>query len=1004
MAEETPGNLGASAFGGFMMGRATGSRRTDETIDRLNNTLERFSDTLQRLISSLDSQSKVQGATNGGVTQQGSVRMPNGGNATFGGSSATSPGAHRAEPDGAHRAGGPTFIGPSYGPLGNGGQVAFGNGGPPTPPGGRSAGWGFYPGGRGDRVVQRAGGARGIAGGVGRGLAVGATVYTANHYGNQVMGQSLAAQYAGGQDWSESYQSMIPNNYTAANDADAMQSAGYMASLGGYAPTSTGFQQLRSGVLGTSLVDPSVTNMQSAQATLSMQSVGQVNRGLAYGINTRGRSTASIANQILTRVPGQNNIRSIEEINAALGPTGGITVTLQDAVRSGVLTKEAAPAVRSQIRSILTARINGMDFKEYNRNVRTAATNANGTAGDKARDRLREVGLANSMIERTRTQEGTKRDTESRTIEGFTDSMRATTSVLDNFRGALNRLLDGPLGYTSGMSSGILGNVPGVSGILHRFIPGMGDGPANMAGSAMMYASAGGGDGLPGSDGPANLSSGAASYGGAGGRLPGSEGPASLSAGSASYGGSSRIVAARSGSSGSAQRVGSRYSLGPVKPWVSAAANHLGPRFGIRTVYGYGSRSNVSDHPKGLALDFMCGKGAGDSLAAYAKAHHKQLNITYIIWRQRIWSINYPGWRKMENRGSATANHMDHVHISFKASPSSANLGGLPSGVGPAEAVRSGGAITSSLDIGGSDFTSSGGASGAAYGGAADGGGGSPYGGYSEVAALGLGGGASGGGAVGAASFGSATADTAAYGDAGATTTSGGGGGKAVPTGGGKSGPYRPGGGVEQWRDEVAFAMQKAGVKPTKGLVDRTLMQMRTESSGNPRAVNRWDSNWQAGHPSVGLMQVIEGTFNSYAGPYRNKGPKMYGVSVDPIANIYASVKYATSRYGSLKNAYQGHGYEIGSWNIRADQDTRVHKGEMIVPSKIADVVRTELTAPGIRGDKKGVGGGVSVVFQTGAVTVQAMPGTSDKDARRVGSKIMDAIVEDRRWTALAEG
>ena len=64
------------------------------------------------------------------------------------------------------------------------------------------------------------------------------------------------------------------------------------------------------------------------------------------------------------------------------------------------------------------------------------------------------------------------------------------------------------------------------------------------------------------------------------------------------------------------------------------------------------------------------------------------------------------------------------------------------------------------------------------------------------------------------------------------------------------------------------------------------------------------DSNAKAGHPSVGLMQVIRGTFQRYAGRYKNTGPFMYGVSVDPLANIYASMRYALSRYGSLSAAY----------------------------------------------------------------------------------------------------
>lgn len=107
------------------------------------------------------------------------------------------------------------------------------------------------------------------------------------------------------------------------------------------------------------------------------------------------------------------------------------------------------------------------------------------------------------------------------------------------------------------------------------------------------------------------------------------------------------------------------YSLPGVKSYVLAAANDLGGRFGIKTIGGVGDRPNQSDHPGGKALDFMT--RSGDALAAYAMAQAKRFNIKYIIWNQRIWSVgrSKEGWRRMEDRGGDTANHRDHVHISF---------------------------------------------------------------------------------------------------------------------------------------------------------------------------------------------------------------------------------------------------------------------------------------------------------------------------------------------------
>ncbi|GAA1875252.1 hypothetical protein GCM10009836_65630 [Pseudonocardia ailaonensis] len=107
-------------------------------------------------------------------------------------------------------------------------------------------------------------------------------------------------------------------------------------------------------------------------------------------------------------------------------------------------------------------------------------------------------------------------------------------------------------------------------------------------------------------------------------------------------------------------------NLGAVKPWVSAAVKFLGCRFGQPQTLGVGSRGNASDHPSGLAADFMVNRSTGDALAACALRNKAALGISYVIWQQRI---NYgSGWQMMEDRGGATANHMDHVHISFASS------------------------------------------------------------------------------------------------------------------------------------------------------------------------------------------------------------------------------------------------------------------------------------------------------------------------------------------------
>lgn len=129
---------------------------------------------------------------------------------------------------------------------------------------------------------------------------------------------------------------------------------------------------------------------------------------------------------------------------------------------------------------------------------------------------------------------------------------------------------------------------------------------------------------------------------------------------------------------------------------------------------------------------------------------------------------------------------------------------------------------------------------------------------------------------------------------------------------GGTNVKYNPSAGVEQWRKLAKKALKLTGQYSESNL-NRLLMQMQSESSGNPRAINLWDSNAKAGIPSKGLMQVIDPTFRSYAlAPY-NKN--IY----DPLSNMIAAIRYTVSRYGSLSRGWNGHGYADGGFPMNGE-------------------------------------------------------------------------------------
>jgi hypothetical protein len=113
-----------------------------------------------------------------------------------------------------------------------------------------------------------------------------------------------------------------------------------------------------------------------------------------------------------------------------------------------------------------------------------------------------------------------------------------------------------------------------------------------------------------------------------------------------------------------------------ITPRMRAVKDAIDQRFGPFVDIGCYRPGNDGEHPLGRACDFMLSTGGvmptpanvqrGYAIAAWAQANAARLGIMYIIYRQRIWDIRIAsaGWQLMADRGSITANHFDHVHIS----------------------------------------------------------------------------------------------------------------------------------------------------------------------------------------------------------------------------------------------------------------------------------------------------------------------------------------------------
>ncbi|WP_051215360.1 SH3 domain-containing protein [Granulicoccus phenolivorans] len=135
-----------------------------------------------------------------------------------------------------------------------------------------------------------------------------------------------------------------------------------------------------------------------------------------------------------------------------------------------------------------------------------------------------------------------------------------------------------------------------------------------------------------------------------------------------------------SGSSNSSQSAGSSSSGGGSVPQSTSCGSLPGlqpnavkvhqalcAQFPAISSYGGVREADGGYHSSGRAIDAMVSNQAlGQAVANYVRANAGSLGVTEVIWNQQIWTTqrSSEGWRAMADRGSATANHMDHVHVS----------------------------------------------------------------------------------------------------------------------------------------------------------------------------------------------------------------------------------------------------------------------------------------------------------------------------------------------------
>ena len=154
------------------------------------------------------------------------------------------------------------------------------------------------------------------------------------------------------------------------------------------------------------------------------------------------------------------------------------------------------------------------------------------------------------------------------------------------------------------------------------------------------------------------------------------------------------------------------FAGGGLTPHATDMKQTIGQMFGVTNIGGYREPDGYNEHSTGNALDVMIpnsdteqGKMLGNSITAWALKNAKAIGLTGAIWRQT--SYGYGGGfdangKPMEDRGSPTANHFDHVHLFMNEKPdTSLSLSGAPSmssSVGSATSAGGGGSYRAATD------------------------------------------------------------------------------------------------------------------------------------------------------------------------------------------------------------------------------------------------------------------------------------------------------------------
>jgi SLT domain-containing protein/cell wall-associated NlpC family hydrolase len=855
---------------------------------------------------------------------------------------------------------------------------------------------------------------------------------------DQVLMQTAAYQMAQGSNssWHQIRNQVFGSNLTAQSTADAANAA-FTFTNSGLSAGSSQFNTQFNYAKSSGYLDPTMSQQQRAAGAAAAWNAPTYYGAMAQGLQTikngQRQSPRQIAQQVMQRWPSLKNIKNKDQLAATLdNPNSGVMTSL-----SRTLDPNTLADVKNELKGMALAQVHGSSESAYVSTMNKAAS------GDKsAINQLHKWDIGKTNAQSLMDRAGTLRNQTVNTNDAYTEGLQTATKYLNEFSTALqsflkNTHLDGAIGWAGGAGSmvgsavgsglGTYGMMRGLGSVARLGGFGGGGGGGGMLGAAR--AALGGGTGP------------AAGFGALGGALDLS-GAALGAAGGFGIGAylthhfGSKLVdkyvhgkkANKAGHIGVDAATGALTgaAVGSVVPVIGTGVGALvGGAIGAGVgIFGGAGESNASAATgSGKSGAVATGtQGAGKTAAAVIKVAMKYLGVKYvwggstpkgfdcsglIQYSFKQIGVSLPRTAAQQQKagkpvklGSERAgdllfngNPAHHVvmcigngriieapHTGSSVRVRAYRPGEFTNAVRILGAVGNVGDFTNdNSDTAGSDSNR---LSTMGFGGDVG-----SYGSVEEVDAI----------AGGVSSIGAANVGSGVGAGQGSTQTT---------DNGNNAAGALPSGSLKTWI-KSALGILHQDTASNERYVNTMAMH---ESGGNPRAQNNWDSNAKAGHPSKGILQTIDSTFNAYS----IKGHKNIW---NPVDNIIAGVRYADSRYGSLANVpgiksmsngggYKG--YAVGSANIDVDQTARIHKGEMIIPAHQADAIRKALSSntplAGGLGGLNTSGGKATLNFHSGAVVVQVQGAMDQTSARDAAKQFMTALAEDSRINLIAAG